>query len=160
MDPHGKDAHEPGAKLDKGKLRPALVLGGFAKALRAVTEVGTYGAYKYSEGGWKHVSDGLRRYDEAKCRHQMAEACGELTDQDTGFLHAAHEAWNALAKLELLIEHLDKNPLYMSESGEIRQEYWDGVLKDYAEGRRTFPTGPEKNLQEKVNRRIFKSPTS
>lgn len=32
-DPHGKSQHDPGAKLDAGKLRAALVLGGFANAL-------------------------------------------------------------------------------------------------------------------------------
>ena len=33
QDPNGKSPHELGAKLDAGKIRPGLVLGGFARAL-------------------------------------------------------------------------------------------------------------------------------
>ena len=44
--------HEPGAKLDSGKIRPSLVLGGFARALAEVSAVGTFGAEKYSDNGW------------------------------------------------------------------------------------------------------------
>ena len=102
-DPLGRDPHQPGAKLDAGKQRPALVLGAFANALKAVTEVGTYGATKYTANGWLEVPEGIERYGEAKVRHQLAEMTGEEHDPDTGLRHAAHEAWNALARLELII---------------------------------------------------------
>ena len=52
LDPNGKDPHAPGAKLDQGKIRMGLVMGGFARALLAVGEVGTFGANKYSDNGW------------------------------------------------------------------------------------------------------------
>jgi len=103
LDPNGLDAHVPGAKLDMGKPRVSLVLGGFARALTEVAKVGTYGAKKYTDNGWMEVPNGIERYSDAKMRHQMAEAKGEECDQDTGYLHAAHEAWNALAKLDLMI---------------------------------------------------------
>lgn len=32
LDPHGTPPNEPGAKLDAGKTRAGLVLGGFARA--------------------------------------------------------------------------------------------------------------------------------
>lgn len=51
QDPTGKDAHEPGAKLDAGKLRMGLVLLGFHRALQEVARVGTLGAAKYSDYG-------------------------------------------------------------------------------------------------------------
>jgi len=102
-DPLGRDPHQPGAKLDAGKQRPALVLGAFANALKAVVEVGTYGAAKYTPNGWLEVPDGIERYGEAKMRHQLAEMTGEVLDPDTGLRHAAHEAWNALARLELIL---------------------------------------------------------
>ncbi len=102
-DPNGLNPHQPGAKLDAGKPRPGLVLGGFASALQAVTEVGTYGARKYTDNGWKDVPNGIDRYTDAMHRHLLAEAAGELRDRDTGILHAAHAAWNALARLDLLI---------------------------------------------------------
>jgi hypothetical protein len=99
-----QDQHAPGAKLDNGKVRPALVLDGFSKALLAVSEVGTFGARKYTDNGWKTVPNGIERYKEAKYRHQLQEATGEMYDPESGILHAAHEAWNALARLEFLLK--------------------------------------------------------
>ena len=102
-DPNGKNQHESGAKLDAGKPRPGLVLGGFAAALAAVVDVGTYGAQKYTDNGWKDVPNGIERYTDAMYRHLLAESRGDLRDEDTGILHSAHTAWNALARLDLLI---------------------------------------------------------
>lgn len=105
--PDGIDQHAPGAKLDAGKLRPALVLGGFANALLAVTKVGTDGAAKYTDNGWREVANGFQRYSDAEGRHRLYREAGETHDKLSGSLHLAHEAWNALAKLEL---YLMENP--------------------------------------------------
>lgn len=106
-DPNGRDQHQPGAKLDAGKTRPDLVLNGFPRALLAVAEVAAYGARKYTEDGWRCVPDGQRRYTAAKDRHRLHGAV-ELLDAESGLLHLAHEAWNALAVLELkLMEGTD-----------------------------------------------------
>ena len=102
-DPNGKSPNTPGAKLDAGKNRLGLVLGGFALALQEVGRVGTYGAIKYTANGWKTVPNGLERYTDAMYRHQLKEAAGEAVDADTGLLHAAHAAWNALARLDLIV---------------------------------------------------------
>lgn len=45
---------------------------------------------------------GIRRYTAAMLRHHLVENT-ERFDSDTGMLHAAQVAWNALAKLELMI---------------------------------------------------------
>lgn len=108
FDPTGKDPHSAGAKLDAGKLLPDLVLGDFARALTAVVEVGTFGAHKYSRSGWIHVPDGINRYGEAKQRHWLKEKAGEAYDPDSGLLHAAHEAWNALARLDLILREREQ----------------------------------------------------
>lgn len=100
VDPYGIGQHEPGAKLDSGKVRPGLLLNGFPRALLAVAEVATYGANKYCEDGWRSVPDGIKRYTDAKDRHRLFGAIEER-DPESGLLHAAHEAWNALAVLEL-----------------------------------------------------------
>lgn len=110
-DPHGKDPHESGAKLDAGKIRPALVLGGFSLALTEVTKVGTFGAEKYTDKGWMEVPDGEQRYSEAALRHWLKEAEGEKFDPDSGLLHAAHRAWNDLARLELMLRGAKPAPL-------------------------------------------------
>lgn len=107
FDPTGRLAHDPGAKLDAGKTRLWLVLGGFARALEQVGQVGTFGARKYSDNGWMEVPDGQSRYTDALLRHLMAEARGEKTDPDSGLAHASHLAWNSLARLELMLRKDD-----------------------------------------------------
>lgn len=106
-DPNGTEAHTPGAKLDAGKNRLALVEDGFAKALWAVGEVGTFGANKYSDSGWMQVPGGIGRYKDALRRHLNKVAQGEDVDQDSGLPHLAHAAWNALAVLELWLRDSD-----------------------------------------------------
>ncbi len=106
-DPNGKRQSEAGAKLDAGKNRMGLVLCGFARALQEVGAVGTYGANKYTDNGWIEVPDGERRYTDAMLRHLMREATGEVHDPDTGLHHAAHAAWNALARLDIALRRTE-----------------------------------------------------
>jgi len=111
QDPSGKSPHEPGAKLDAGKPL-AGVLADFSLALLEVANVGTFGAMKYTRGGWQTVPNGEQRYYDAMWRHILYER-HESLDPDSGLLHAAHTAWNALARLELLLRadrHDDTQP--------------------------------------------------
>ena len=101
QDPNGLSPSDPGAKLDDGKLIVDQVLGMFSHALEEVAKVGNYGAGKYSVGGWQHVPDGQTRYANAGMRHWLKRKQGEDVDQESGLLHLAQEAWNALAVLEL-----------------------------------------------------------
>lgn len=100
-DPNGKNQHEPGAKLDAGKIRPGLMFADFAGALMEVAKVSTYGAAKYTDHGWRTVPDGLRRYSDALSRHILAAATGETHDPESGLTHMAHAAWNILAVIQL-----------------------------------------------------------
>ena len=101
-DPHGLTANDPGAKFDAGKVRPSLILNAMPLAILAVSEVGTYGASKYSENGWKDVDNGIARYTDAMDRHRIKEGL-EVFDEDSNLRHAAQVAWNALARLELML---------------------------------------------------------
>ncbi len=117
-DRYGKCQHEPGAKLDAGKNRLGLMLMGFAAALEEVGKVGTYGASKYSPNGWESVPDGVERYTDAMFQHLFAEKTEGPRDAATGFLHAAHAAWNALARLELMIRDCHgSDALVMRQNG-------------------------------------------
>ena len=103
-DPHGMDAHAPGAKLDAGKLRPWLCFAGFSRALEAVADVTTKGAVKYTPNGWAQVPDGQERYMEAFGRHLLDLGKGKVMDDGpngTGCRHKAQMIWNLLASLEL-----------------------------------------------------------
>jgi hypothetical protein len=106
-DPTGRAPSTPGAKLDAGKI-PVLrgVIQYFPMALIAVAEISAHGATKYSWQGWRSVPNGIDRYGDALVRHLIKETKA-AHDEDSGLLHAAHAAWNALARLELMLtEHL------------------------------------------------------
>ena len=108
VDPNGKSSSEAGAKLDFGKspaFRGAMCY--FPRALRAVADVSAFGAAKYTWGGWRTVPEGIERYSDAMVRHLISEGEGKITDYDSGLLEAAHTAWNALARLELIIKEME-----------------------------------------------------
>lgn len=104
-DPNGIGQHNPGSKLDANKPQASLLID-FGRALLAVAEVGSFGAKKYTRGGWQYVEDGKNRYTDAMIRHLLKEQIEEF-DKDSELLHAAHCAWNALARLELMLREKD-----------------------------------------------------
>lgn len=112
LDPNGRDAKAGGSKLDAGK--PAVwrgLLDYFPRACIAVADVSTRGAQKYSWKGWETVPDGEARYADALARHILAESTEGLYDAGPkglgkDVLHASQVAWNALARLELLLRRL------------------------------------------------------
>lgn len=117
LDPNGLYAKQPGAKLDAGKspvFRGAISY--FPRALMAVAGVSAYGANKYSWKGWEQVPDGINRYSDALGRHIAKEGIEGLYDLEIRddpkypgtILHAAQVAWNALARLELILKDLEK----------------------------------------------------
>lgn len=92
---------DKGVKLDENKPRLDLVLGDFPIALWLVGMVGTFGAKKYTDKGWKAVDNAIERYLSALLRHYMKYKMGEEIDTESNLPHLAHLAWNALAVLEI-----------------------------------------------------------
>jgi hypothetical protein len=43
-------------------------------------------------------------------RHWLAENQGIECDDESNMLHAAHLAWNALARLELMLMEMERQP--------------------------------------------------
>lgn len=101
IDPKGIPAHEPGAKLDAGKIEMDLIIQGFPYALLEIGKVATYGHGKYSRHGWRSVPEAESRYLGAMLRHLLAHHSGEAMDAESGLAHLAQVAWNAMAILEL-----------------------------------------------------------
>lgn len=106
IDPNGRKANEPGAKLDSGKVRPWLCIAGFSRALEEVARVTTKGAEKYTPNGWCKVPNGEERYMEAFGRHLLEYGKGEKFDSGpkglgSDIYHKAQMIWNLLASLEL-----------------------------------------------------------
>ena len=102
------DPNLTGRKDDYLKTQPALIITDMPRALMAVAEVASFGALKYGKSNWLHVENGVERYTNAMDRHRIKEGV-ETHDGDSGLMHAAHAAWNALARLELMLRE-EENP--------------------------------------------------
>jgi len=93
-------------KFDDGKA-PVYqgFINRFPRAIMGVALVSEYGFRKYgSYDGWERVPDGLNRYTDAKGRHMLLQSIeGPYDDGDSGLAHAAQEAWNAMARYEMLL---------------------------------------------------------
>lgn len=78
----------------------------FPMAINEVARVSAFGATKYNwNKGWLAGHDAFPRYSDALLRHMGKEA---YETHDTGpngsqLRHASHVAWNALARLEVLL---------------------------------------------------------
>jgi len=94
-----------GKKFDSGKPPVTQFLRQFPKAIAYLSKLSEYGHNKYGEeednekwDNWKKVENGKFRYEQALGRHLLEEN-GEV--DESGFLHIAHTAWDAIAALEL-----------------------------------------------------------
>lgn len=96
-----------GIKYDEGKPKIGMVVKYFGPALMEVAKAGTFGCAKYGNGkfwdfNWNRVENGVERYTDAMMRHLLKEDT-EQVDPETGILHASLVAWNALARLVLIL---------------------------------------------------------
>lgn len=104
-------------KLDKGKIPVwSGFLARFPRAIYAVAQVSHLGCVKYDlppgDINFLDVPDGYRRYSEADARHMLDEALygstsvehgGKLPEGGMEVIRQAQHAWNALARLEILL---------------------------------------------------------
>lgn len=92
----------------------------FSNALQAVGAISRMGAAKHNEGKmptkWRDYPVDV--YSDALARHITEEGKGIAYDPESNMLHAAHAAWNALARLEKLLED---NPLEDAPSPELQE---------------------------------------
>jgi len=108
-------------KYDGGKLLAHIIFEDFPDAIKEVVRVATFGARKYERSSWKTVSNGLQRYSDAKARHFLESAAGVDLDDESGLDHLAHEAWNALATLQLKLEAKKKTePMKITWTPDVR----------------------------------------
>lgn len=93
-----------GIKYDTDKARLAEMIVDFRKPLEELCKVWEFGANKYEKSNWKKLDNGIDRYSNALMRHLIAEdIC--IYDNESNLLHAAHIAFNALARLHFIIEN-------------------------------------------------------
>lgn len=78
-----------GRKHDNGKPRWDLLPW---RAASEVVNVLTFGAQKYGDHNWQHVSGAKARYTSAAMRHLVAWINEDAKDTESGFHHLAHAA--------------------------------------------------------------------
>lgn len=128
-----KQLHLPGMKYDEGKPNLFLVFSGFNKALLDVGYIGTFGARKYTPNGWKDVENLYERYSSALLRHMFAAISPGVKgtyDNETGRLHLAHVAWNALALTEHMLKVIDYdkyNTEALAQSEKTLREHFENL---------------------------------
>lgn len=78
-------------------------------------EQGIYGIFQYAMkkygncGSWKNKDEeSIDRYKSAMLRHLFRMLNSEKIDPESGYLHSAHLAWNALTVLQFEIEELEE----------------------------------------------------
>jgi len=74
--------------------------------LEEIAKVYTAGARKYGPHNWENLSDGYERYKGAMLRHLTEVEKGNDIDSETGCLHAAKVAWNAIAMLHFKMKKM------------------------------------------------------
>lgn len=99
---------EKGQKFSSSKAPLGMMMIQFPLALEAVahrSKTGHEGKYKESDKDWmnfKRVPNALEEYTNATARH-----LAEIGEDEDFIGHAAATAWNALAKLQILLEDND-----------------------------------------------------
>ena len=124
-------------KLDAGKL-PVVrgFIQRFPRAIYAVTKVSVVGTTKYevpiSDNSYAQVKDGYGRYTDAMGRHILDEAIqgavnvekgGALPPEGMELFHAAQAAWDAMARLEIMLIE-QENYAKMQEPRVLTNPQW------------------------------------
>lgn len=105
------EAFELDAETQKSeKPKVAAVLKDFPRALYAIVAVMELGASKPGRriGGWAQQSEVRDFYfEDPLMRHWLAQQMGETFDPESGELHKAHLACNALMDLEMTLRGME-----------------------------------------------------
>ena len=132
---------EKGIKYDDDKLRFDLIP---PIALRALAEVYTFGARKYTDNSWQNLENFEARYLAALHRHLNAHQLGELRDKDSGLYHLDHLLWNVVALRWKLQQDEQKDTRITIQFDSIELD--DKAIFDYFYGNRAdfiFTVTPE-----------------
>tara|TARA_R110000851_G_scaffold153833_2_gene295855 strand:- start:610 stop:945 length:336 start_codon:yes stop_codon:yes gene_type:complete len=99
-----------GNRYNVGKAKFSLIppLG-----LKEIANVATMGAEKYDDWNWLKGLP-VTTYLDSMQRHIHAFSIGQTNDEESGYPHMAHAAWNAMAIIDTMAVHpkLDDRPTY------------------------------------------------
>lgn len=104
-----------GKRFDKGKSRMSLIP---FSALRALGDVYAYGETKYAANNWLKGMTWSRMSD-CMLRHYERFSMGEKYDEESGLLHSAHMAWNAIGLLTYELFDLGEDDRWLDRTGYV-----------------------------------------
>ena len=144
---------QEGIKFDADKPRLSEMFLDFTIPLELVTRVWEFGAQKYGKSNWKYVTNARNRYTNALLRHLAKETENEY-DDETNLLHAAHVAWNALARLYFIA--LNNDPVvYKKFLNEILEEAAPGApASEIVEGHDIIEALNKKDEEERSYKQL------
>ena len=118
-----------GKRYDKGKSRMSLVP---FVAIRALGDVYAYGEKKYDSWNW---AKGMKwsRVADAMLRHYERYSMGEARDEESGLLHTAHMAWNAITLLSYEILGVGEDDRWKDSADVIPEDLRAASEKSFAE---------------------------
>lgn len=107
-----------GKRYDVGKSRMSLVP---FVAIRALGDVYAYGESKYASWNW---TKGMKwsRMSDAMLRHYERFSMGEARDPESGLLHSAHMAWNAIGLLTYELLSLGEDDRWKEKADYIPED--------------------------------------
>ena len=128
-----------GTKYDDGKPRVGEMVQDFGPAMLELSKVWAFGADKYDKSNWKHVKNGETRYTNALLRHLIAED-SQILDSESNLRHAAHVAWNALARLWFILKKAEHTEIITIEGDTAREgdTRWIDYIKDFYDCNKQF----------------------
>lgn len=105
------ESDKKGTKFDSNKPDAYLLFQDFPRALQEISKLANMGAHKkYAPHNWQYLEDGKQRYSSALVRHMIEEIlCPDYVECDEVFLHATAVAWNAIARLELILREKEND---------------------------------------------------
>ena len=100
-----------GIKLNNGKLHLGkVILKQFPNAIKAIAKCSEYGHLKYKDTdqdwlNFKRIENPYDAYTDAMIRHFLEE---DDVDKESDLPHIYHTAWNAMARLEVYLNNINK----------------------------------------------------
>jgi hypothetical protein len=118
-----------GKRFDVGKSRMSLIP---FVALRAIGDVYAYGERKYAAWNW---AKGMKwsRVSDSMLRHYERFSAGEALDPESGLLHSAHMAWNAITLLSYELLGLGEDDRWKERADYIPRDLVEASKKSFAE---------------------------
>ena len=123
-------------------------LGDIKEALEELCQVFASGAEKYGRNNWKKGGPPKAILDSLG-RHFLKLAAGTELDEESGYHHAAHIAWNALAYIQLKHDGRLKMKEWKHEEEKLGR--WQEYIK---EGFIAITADNKKGLIEKLRGRV------